>query len=133
MRRIDKLIVHGTATPEGRPVTVEEVDRWHKARGFECIGYHYLVTLDGQIHAGRPLERIGAHTKGHNANSVGVCYVGGMAGDGHTPKDTRTPAQRQALRRLVSALQTLFPGATVHGHSEFAAKACPCFNVRTSL
>lgn len=133
MRKIDKIIVHCTATPEGRDVTVEEITRWHRARGFRTIGYHYLIRLDGTVCPGRPENEIGAHCKGENARSVGICYAGGLASDGKTPKDTRTAAQRASLRRLVADLRERYPGATVHGHREFAAKACPCFDVATEL
>jgi len=129
MRNIDKIIIHCTATPRGRHVTVADVDRWHRARGFNGIGYHYLIYLDGTIHKGRPLEQVGAHCRGHNATSIGIAYVGGVEADSMTPADTRTQAQKTALRTLVSSLLKLFPGATVHGHDEFAAKACPCFNI----
>lgn len=128
MRKIEKIIVHCTATPEGREVTVAEIDRWHRARGFEGIGYHYVVYLDGSVCRGRAEERVGAHCRGQNARSIGVCYVGGLATDGHTPADTRTPRQREALRRLIGELKRRFRGATVHSHYEFAAKACPCFD-----
>ena len=130
MRKIEKIIIHCTATPAGRDVTVEQVTQWHKARGFRTIGYHYLIGLDGVVHKGRPIEEVGAHCLGQNARSVGVCYVGGIDADTLRPLDTRTPAQRASLRRLVAELQARFPGATVHGHREFAAKACPCFDVR---
>lgn len=129
MRNIDKIIIHCTATPRGRHVTVADIDRWHRARGFNGIGYHYLIYLDGTIHKGRPLEQVGAHCRGHNATSIGIAYVGGVEADSMTPADTRTQAQKTALRTLVSSLLKLFPGATVHGHDEFAAKACPCFNI----
>ena len=91
------------------------------------------IYRDGTVHAGRPVERSGAHCTGHNAQSVGVCYIGGCATDGKTPKDTRTPAQRAALTSLVKKLLKQYPGATVHGHNEFAAKACPSFNVKEWL
>lgn len=128
MRKIDKIILHCTATPEGRPVTVADVTAWHKERGFRTIGYHYLVYLDGTVHRGRPEEEIGAHCLGQNAGSIGVCYVGGLDSRGK-PKDTRTAAQRVALRNLVEGLQRRYPHATLHGHNEFAAKACPCFKI----
>lgn len=128
MRKIDQIIIHCSATPEGRNVTVADIDRWHRARGFRGIGYHYVVYLDGTIAAGRDEQLAGAHCRGHNQRSIGVCYVGGCDA-GMRPKDTRTPAQRAALRRLVSELQQRYPGATVHGHREFAAKACPSFDI----
>lgn len=133
MRKITKIILHCSATPEGRDYTVADIDRWHKQRGWQGIGYHYVVYRDGSVHPGRPVEQIGAHTSGHNANSIGVCYVGGVAADGKTPKDTRTPAQRAALRDLVKLLRAEYPNATIHGHREFANKACPSFNVKTDL
>lgn len=129
MRKINRIIIHCTATPEGREVTVKDIDRWHRDRGFAGIGYHYVIYLDGSVHEGRPLERIGAHCRGQNAHSIGIAYVGGLSHDGSTPKDTRTDAQRAAMHALVSRLREQFPVATVHGHREFAAKACPCFDV----
>lgn len=133
MRAITKIILHCAATPEGKDFTVEQIDRWHRARGFNGIGYHYVIDLAGKIHPGRSLERVGAHCIGQNTGSIGVCYVGGVAADGKTPKDTRTPAQRIALKELVLELLARYPGATVHGHNEFANKACPSFNVKTWL
>lgn len=133
MRKIDTIIIHCTATPAGRAVSVADVTAWHRRRGFATIGYHYLVGLDGTVSEGRPVEQPGAHCRGHNARSVGVCYVGGLTADGRAPADTRTPAQRTALRTLVGALLRRFPGARVAGHREFAAKACPCFDVASEL
>lgn len=133
MRKITKIIVHCSATPEGRDYTVADIDRWHKQRGWKGIGYHYVVYRDGSVHTGRDAAAIGAHCTGQNANSIGICYIGGCAADGKTPKDTRTPAQREALRDLVELLKTEYPNATIHGHREFANKACPCFDVKTDL
>ena len=134
MRPINKIIIHCTATPEGRDVTVDQVRDLHvRINGWADIGYHFLIYRDGSVHVGRPLDKVGAHCSGHNTGSIGVCYVGGLATDGKTPKDTRTPQQRAALRRLVQDLRCQFPAATVHGHNEFAAKACPSFNVKTEL
>ena len=133
MKYIKEIIVHCSATPEGRDYTVADIDRWHKQRGWKGIGYHYVIYRDGSVHKGRDVSEIGAHCEGHNANSIGICYIGGCAADGKTPKDTRTPQQREALRRLVADLQKQYPGASVHGHREFAAKACPSFDVKTDL
>ena len=130
MRRIENIIIHCTATPEGREVTVSQVDAWHKARGFRGIGYHYLIYLDGSIHAGRPEQEMGAHCTGYNLHSIGVCYVGGLDKNTLQPKDTRTAAQKAALHTLVAELQGRYKGSEVHGHNEFAAKACPCFRVK---
>ncbi|MDE6042809.1 MAG: N-acetylmuramoyl-L-alanine amidase [Muribaculaceae bacterium] len=130
MRKINEIIVHCTATPAGREVTAAEVDRWHRARGFERIGYHFLVGLDGTVETGRPVEVAGAHCKGRNMTSIGVAYAGGLDAQGR-PADTRTPEQRRALIELISALLRRFPGARVHSHRDFAAKACPCFDATT--
>jgi len=132
MRTINKIIIHCSATPEGRHHTVKDIDRWHRDRGFAEIGYHWVVYLDGSIHPGRNENIAGAHTVGHNANSIGICYIGGVD-ESMKIKDTRTAQQKTALRNLVSDLLKKYPGATIHGHNEFAAKACPSFNVKTEL
>lgn len=129
MRKINYIIIHCTATPEGRRVTNEEITRWHKARGFRTIGYHYVVYLDGTVHVGRPENEIGAHCQGRNADSIGVCYVGGLDKSGK-PKDTRTPLQKQALARLLKQLRVKYPNAVICGHRDFANKACPCFDAK---
>lgn len=128
MRAINEIIVHCTATPEGREVMVSDINRWHQERGYDGIGYHFVVDLDGNIHQGRAIERVGAHCKGHNAHSIGVCYVGGLAADGKTPKDTRTIAQSAALEAVLRQLKGQFPTAKIYGHRDFANKACPCFD-----
>jgi N-acetylmuramoyl-L-alanine amidase len=128
MRKINEIIVHCAATREGRDFTVEDITRWHKTRGFATIGYHYVIYRDGSIHEGRPLEQIGAHCVGHNKHSIGICYIGGCASDGKTPKDTRTSEQKEALLSLLRRLKARFPNATIHGHRDFAAKACPSFD-----
>lgn len=133
MRQIDEIIIHCTATPEGRKTTVADVDGWHRQRGFAKIGYHYLIGLNGEIWIGRSEDEIGAHCLNHNAKSIGVCYVGGLSIEGKTPKDTRTQAQKEALKKLVKELKSKYTKATIHGHNEFAAKACPSFDVREWL
>jgi N-acetylmuramoyl-L-alanine amidase len=129
MRTINKIIIHCSATAEGHPFTVNDIDRWHRQRGFRCIGYHFVIYLDGSVHQGRPIAEVGAHCLGQNANSIGICYIGGCAADGKTPKDTRTQAQKSALIRLITELRQQFPNATIHGHRDFANKACPSFDV----
>ena len=133
MKKLDSIIIHCSATPAGRHVTAADIRKWHLARGFTDIGYHYIIYLDGSIHTGRPLSQTGAHCRGHNTGSIGICYVGGLDALGTSPADTRTDAQRRSLRSLVAQLLDTYPGATVHGHREFAAKACPCFDVATEL
>ena len=126
-RNITEIIVHCTATPAGRGVSVSDIDRWHRQRGFNGIGYHYVVSLDGRIGQGRPVHLAGAHCKGHNSNSIGVVYVGALDANGRAT-DTRTAAQRKALAELLGNLRKLYPGAAIHGHRDFAAKDCPCFD-----
>ena len=126
-RTINKIIVHCTATKEGVNQTVEQIRNYHvKNLGWSDIAYHFVVYLDGSIHAGRPVDRIGGHTKGQNTYSIGVVYVGGLDKNGKA-KDTRTPAQKEALLKLIKQLKKDYPKATIHGHYEFANKACPCF------
>ena len=127
MRTISEIIIHCTATKPLAHINVNDVRRWHQQRGFNDIGYHYLVLVDGTVEVGRPLNESGAHCKGHNAHSIGVCYVGGLNDKGK-PADTRPPAQREAMRSLLTSLKHRFPDATIHGHRDFATKACPCFD-----
>lgn len=130
-RGITEIIVHCTATRQGQSVTTAQIDAWHKQRGFRCIGYHYVVYLDGSVHEGRNVDEAGAHCTGHNAHSIGVCYVGGLAPDGKTPKDTRTLAQKAALLDIIRRLKRIYPHAVVHGHRTYAPKSCPCFDADT--
>lgn len=137
-RKVDQIIIHYTATPEGEEFSNEQIRHSHLARGFSDIGYHYVIGLNGEIRPGRSEAIAGAHCTGHNTRSVGVCYVGGCP-PRTTPnwknigKDTRTPAQEATLIRLVKELLRRYLGATVHGHNEFANKPCPGFNVKTWL
>lgn len=129
-RSINKIIVHCTATKEGRETTIAEIRKWHLARGFSDIGYHYVIYLDGTLHLGRDVDIAGAHTSGYNSRTIGVCYVGGLDKNGKA-KDTRNPYQKDALSLLLIRLHQLYPNATIHGHFEFANKACPCFDPKT--
>lgn len=105
-----------------------DIDRWHRNRGFDGIGYHYVIMLDGTVCRGRNVERIGAHCKGHNARSIGVAYVGGVEADCTTSADTRTDKQKKALRALLAELKRRYPTASIRGHRDFAPKACPSFD-----
>lgn len=130
MRKIDKVIVHCSATPEGRDIDAAEIRRWHvEGRGWRDIGYHYVIKLDGTIEFGRGLDDIGSHTSGHNKGSIGVCYVGGLDSEGN-PSDTRTTEQVESLYLLMAVLVRMFPGVSIYGHRDFANKACPCFDAR---
>lgn len=129
MRTINKIILHCSATREGVNFNVNDIRRWHKAKGWKDVGYHYVICLDGSVQQGRPLSQIGAHCSGYNAHSIGICYIGGLD-ENNKPKDTRTPQQKAAMYDLLVKLKKQFPKATVHGHNEFSSKACPSFNVQ---
>ena len=129
MREIDYIIIHCAATPEGRDVSTETIKDWHvNGRGWSDIGYHYVIELDGTIGQGRDLDVSGAHTKGQNARSIGVCYVGGCDED-MNPKDTLFDEQLDSMESLLKGLMDKYPNAKLAGHNEFAAKACPSFQV----
>lgn len=144
MRVINHIVVHCTATKEHQEVSAADIDRWHKQRGWSGIGYHYVVKLDGTVEKGRSDSQIGAHVKGHNTDSIGVVYVGGLDKNGKA-KDTRTDAQKKTLRGLLGMLKGDFPKAKISGHRDFSKdlngngiiepfeyeKQCPCFNAIT--
>lgn len=130
-RPISELIFHCSATPEWRPVTVAQIREWHKARGWDDIGYHYVVMLDGTIVEGRPVSKVGAHVAGRNIGTIGVVYIGGIDADTLKPKDTRTPNQKKSMLWLAENLASLYRLKRISGHNEYAKKACPSFNVKT--
>ena len=131
--KVKNIILHCAATPEGKVFTAKDIDRMHRQRGFRKIGYHYVIDLDGKVEKGRADNENGAHTIGHNSTSLGICYIGGVAKDGKTPKDTRTEQQKVALYELVNELMEKYNLTLddVHGHYEFANKACPSFKMET--
>ena len=122
-----RVILHYTATPVGRDVSVDEVRRWHQDRGWSDIGYHYLVDAGGEIRRGRPLRFVGAHAKGANYDSIGIAYVGGLDENGD---DTMTACQADAIRQLLHALRVIYGDLSFHGHREFKNTMCPGFDVR---
>lgn len=138
-RTINKLIVHCSATKEGIEYTSDKISGWHKERNFsyylnekgekKYTGYHYLVHLDGTIEACRPENVRGCHVAGENQYSIGICYIGGLDANGKA-NDTRTPAQKVAILCLLKQLKAKYKKATIHGHREFAAKACPSFDAK---
>ena len=130
MRDIKKLIVHCSATPEGKDFDIDNIRQWHVVdNGWSDVGYHYVIKLDGTVQEGRPIEKSGAHTFGHNKDSIGVCYIGGMDKDMKEWKDTRTLAQEDSLFNLLMDLKFDFPEAKVFGHRDFTnKKPCPYFN-----
>ncbi len=128
MRKIEKIIIHCSATRCNKSYSFEQLERDHRRRGFGCCGYHYYITRNGQLHFGRSEEVVGAHAKGFNARSIGICYEGGLDEDGY-PADTRNALQKHVLFKLLQALRADYPDAEILGHCELPGvqKACPCF------
>lgn len=131
MRQINSIILHCSATQEGQNFKASDIDKWHKQQGWNCIGYHYVIDLDGKIETGRPIEQIGAHCKGHNSYSIGICYIGGVDKK-NKEKDTRTEAQKESMYKLVKELMSKYhiDITSVHTHNEYDnKKACPSFTI----
>lgn len=131
MRKINNLVIHCSATKEGQDFHAADIDKWHKAQGWQCIGYHYVIDLDGTIEKGRDESVAGAHVSGHNSDSIGICYIGGLDKNGKS-KDTRTEKQKDSIIRLLFQLLCKYPEADILGHRDFpnVKKDCPCFEVR---
>ena len=140
---IKRIVVHASATKPDMDVRAADIDRWHKDRGWNGIGYHHVITRDGLIEQGRPHETIGAHVLGWNTHSIAVCMAGGINDDG-VPEENYTPIQYEALRDLLDILtKRMYPGAMICGHRDLSPdkdgdgvieehewlKACPCFDV----
>ena len=129
MRSVSLIIVHCSANRAGSALRLADIDRYHRSLGWKGCGYHYVIPVDGTVEEGRPLAQVGAHCRKHNSHSIGVCYIGGLSPEGK-PMDTRTEAQRVALRRLLERLHGEFPRAVIVGHRDLDShKACPCFDV----
>lgn len=147
MNTIDSIVIHCSATRANQDVRASDIDKWHKERGFKMIGYNFVIDLDGKVEKGRPLTMNGAHCKGWNNHSIGICYVGGLDKFGN-PKDTRTNAQKVSLMNLVYDLLDKFPDISqILGHRDTSPdlngdgqitpnewiKACPCFEVKNEF
>lgn len=129
-REVNLIVIHCSATRRDVPFTPAMLERAHRARGFRCTGYHFYITRDGAVHHSRPLHEVGAHARGFNLHSIGVCYEGGLDEQGR-PADTRTTFQRMALIDVLTILKRLYPHAVIKGHCQLGAdiaKACPCFD-----
>lgn len=131
-RFINLLVIHCAATPANMDVGVSEIDRWHRERGFDRIGYHFVIRRNGVIEKGRDISEVGAHVQGFNKNSIGICMVGGVNSQ-KVPENNFTSAQWLSLKTLVKKFQSEYPEIKVCGHNELAAKACPSFNVQSWL
>ena len=131
MREIKRVILHCTATKEGQDISLETIRGWHVVgNGWQDVGYHYVILLNGDIALGRNLFTQGAHTRGENEDSIGVAYVGGLDENGE-PKDTMSLYQDIAFMRLFESLSVTFGKLDLHGHNEFSNKACPSFDVQS--
>lgn len=132
LKVVKYLVVHCTATPLSQRVSVEDIDRWHKAQGWSGIGYHWYVDRDGHIFPGRSEREAGAHVIGYNHCSIGICYEGGLDEQGNSA-DTRTPSQKAALLFIIKDLKQNYPNAVILGHRDFpnVHKSCPCFDAKT--
>lgn len=130
MREINSLIIHGADTYPDMDIGKAEIDSWHRDRGWSSIGYHYVIRRSGDLEEGRPIDEIGAHTLGHNAESIGICLVGGKARETGLPVNY-TAAQWNALLDLVALLVHRYPIKNIYGHNELTdQKTCPGFEVR---
>ena len=127
MRKITLIVIHCSANKAGSALRAADIDRYHRSLGWKCCGYHYGIPTDGTIEAGRPPEMTGAHCKDHNSHSIGICYIGGLDNDGKTPEDTRTEAQKAALRKLIEQLHQRYPKALFVGHHAWTAKSLAMF------
>lgn len=131
MRQITEIIVHSTATPKGMNATAKDIDKWHRLRGYNCIGYHFVILRNGTIERGRAVEMAGAHCKGNNAETIGVAYVGGL-NENKQSADTRTGAQKIALNVLLADLLKQYPTIRkISGHRDYCNTACPSFDAST--
>lgn len=155
MNKIDTIVIHCSSTKEGVDIRAKDIDRWHREKGFQMIGYHYVIDLDGTVETGRPLSMEGAHCKerdkagvSYNKHSIGICYIGGLGSKGERDyKDTRTEAQKASLKKLVEELKKKYPIKEIIGHRDASPdkngdgkitpdeyiKACPCFDVKSEF
>lgn len=142
-RPMHTIVVHCSATKENKDYTSEDIKKWHLQRGFNDIGYHFIIRLDGTIEIGRSLNKIGAHVAGNNTGTIGICYIGGLSSN-NKAKDTRTDKQKQSLKELITVLKTTLNINKVLGHRDYSPdlngngiiepfeymKSCPCFEVK---
>ena len=142
-RVMNTIVIHCSATKSNINYTSKDIKKWHLQRGFNDIGYHFVILLDGTIEIGRPLNKIGAHVSGHNTGTIGICYIGGLDSLGNV-KDTRTDAQKESLNRIISMLKENITIKEIKGHRDYSKdlngngkldkneyiKQCPCFNVK---
>lgn len=130
MRKIDLIVVHCSATPPSSDIGAETIRRWHLNNNWSDIGYHYVIRRSGKLERGRPIEKAGAHAKGFNDNSIGICLVGGVNNAGES-EDNYNKEQLRTLFNLLDVLTVTFPNSKVLGHNDLTTnKDCPCMNVK---
>lgn len=131
MNNITHVVVHYSATFEDQNLTVKDIDKMHKARGWKGVGYHYVIRRDGVVEKGRPDNVVGAHVAGQNSGKIGICCIGGCnrATGPNKGVDNRTPAQVRAQIALIKTLLSRYPKAKVVGHRDLASTQCPGFDV----
>ena len=132
MKEVLYIVVHCSATRKSQKWTVADLDHCHRAKGWACCGYHWVVLQDGTIQAGRPESKAGAHVRHYNEHAIGVCYIGGLDDKGREA-DTRTPEQKAALWFLLRTLKESYPKAKIVGHRDLpnVHKSCPVFDCQT--
>ena len=131
-RNIDLIVIHCADTYLRMDIGADEINDWHLQRGWSGIGYHFVIRLDGSIELGRDIDKNGAHCKGYNRSSIGICYAGGKGDDGK-PEDTRTDEQKKTMSALIISLQASYPNVLVKGHNELSNKACPSYDVQEDM
>ena len=134
--KTDFIVIHCSATSEKQNFGAADIDKWHRSKGWACIGYHYVIKRDGTLEVGRKESQVGAHVADWNSVSLGICLIGGIDADDPTKaEDNYTPEQWTSLIKLLKDLKTRYPKAKIQGHRDFpkVAKACPCFDVKTWL
>jgi N-acetylmuramoyl-L-alanine amidase len=128
------LVVHCSATPASMDIGAREIDRWHRAKGWTMIGYHFVIRRNGSVEVGRRIDQVGAHAAGFNSRSLGLCLVGGLSEDGRTAVDNFTAIQKTMLRTRLNMLKSAeYKHAEVLGHRDLpnVHKDCPSFDVRS--
>lgn len=133
MTKITHLVIHYSATYADQDLTVKDIDKMHRDRGWQMVGYHWVIRRDGTVEQGRPESMVGAHVGGQNAGKIGICWLGGLDRATGPSKgvDNRTPQQTEALTKLIRECLKRYPGAKVIGHRDLAATQCPGFDVQS--
>ena len=128
MRRICEIIVHSSSTPSSMDIGVKEIDKWHRDRNFRMVGYHFVIRRNGLIEKGRDVGDTGAHVRGYNLNSIGICWVGGTKNG--KAFDNRTTKQKKSMFKLIRALLIIFDIKMVLGHKNVGNTECPSFDAK---